>query len=69
MSWIKKFQTETPRIISFFQMILTAVASISGSLSAAGVVINPVVGTVVAVGSVVASGALQFVEKTKEVTE
>lgn len=65
MSWIKKFKSETPRVVSFFQTLLLMVTSISGALTAAGVVVNPVVGTVVAVGSAVATGALQFTEKIK----
>ena len=67
MNLFKRFQSETPRIISIFQMILTAITSISGTLAVAGVVINPVVGTGVAVASGIATGVLQLVEKTKEI--
>ena len=60
---MKKFLSQTPRWVNFAQLVLATVASISGTLATAGVVINPVVGIVVAAGTSVTGALLQFLEK------
>jgi len=67
MTLFKKFISETPRWVSGIQAILVAFTSIVGTLTAAGVVINPAIGAGVAVVGGVAVVALQTITKVEEV--
>lgn len=60
---MRKFLSQTPRWVNFAQLVLGSVASVAGTLATAGVVINPVVGVVVAVGTSITGALLQFLEK------
>ena len=60
---MKKFLSQTPRWVNFAQLVLASIASIAGTLATAGVVINPVIGVVVAVGTSITGTLLQLTEK------
>ena len=64
---MKKFISQTPRWVSLIQTFLLSITSITGTLAAAGVVINPAIGVAVAVATSVTAGALQFTEKVGEI--
>ena len=63
MNILERFKKETPRIVTFLQMVTTSITSISGTLAVMGIVLSPPVATIVAGVSGTATLLLQLINK------